>query len=378
MAERRSWWRDAWYGDRDASDLAMRSEHRLARGRFTLIALLTVFGIAVASREPAGSPYTTAIPVNVACLALATLALLATRRGQRPTWLAAATAIGDVSLVSLLHVLELVQRTPSSAVNGRITFAGYFFALLGTCVRWDRRIALSAGVVAAAQYLAIVVAAWRMWPASATPDVVAYGGFDWGVQVERVLTLVLFGTACASVTAWAARLKGFATTDQLTRLMNRRTFEERLRDELLHAARRKAELSVVMIDLDHFKAVNDMHGHHAGDLVLREVAAMLRASVRRTDLVARWGGEEFVIAFLDAALVEASREAESLRQAVERSPVQLPDGARVQVTLSVGVAAAASQGFDFDALLRAADHHLLAAKRDGRNRVVAAGISGAG
>ncbi|MCC7054939.1 MAG: GGDEF domain-containing protein [Gemmatimonadaceae bacterium] len=377
MAESRRWWHDAWAGDRDASDLAMRSEHRLARSRFAVVLMFTVYGVAVALREPRGTTYWGAIPVNLTCLALATVVLVITRRGQRPTWLATATALGDVTMVSLLHLLELLQGTPSAALNGRITFTAYFFALLGTCVRWDRRIAVAAGAMAAAQYGLIVLAGARSWPATVTPDIVRYGTFDAGVQVERILTLLLFGAACASIAHWATKLKGFATTDQLTRLMNRRSFEERMRDELLMAWRRRSDLGVVMIDIDHFKQVNDMHGHHAGDHVLRQVATMLRTSVRRTDLVSRWGGEEFVIAFLDASLVQASHEAESLRKVVEGTPVTLSNGEVVRITLSIGVAAASGEGFDFDTLVRAADQHLLSAKREGRNRVVTAGMPAA-
>jgi diguanylate cyclase (GGDEF)-like protein len=370
MRSTRNWLRELWYGDVDASDVAMQGEHRLARYRVALIIAPTLFGLTVALRDPGNVQYSHAVPVNLACLLFAIAALFMTRRGQRPTWLGTATALGDVSLVSLLHVLELLQHTPSAAVNGRITFAGYFFALLGTCVRWDRRIAVGAGLVAAVQYAAIAAAAARAWPGDTTIDVAMYGQFDWGVQGERVLTLALFGVVCGAVAQWAVRLREYATTDQLTGLMNRRTFEERLRDELIKASRAGSALSVVMMDLDRFKQVNDQHGHQAGDVVLRAIADVLRGPTRRTDLVGRWGGEEFILACLGATVDEASQKAELLRDAVEGAGVNLPDGGTVGVTLSAGVATASAVGYNLEALVRSADQHLLLAKREGRNRVV--------
>ncbi len=364
------WLRDVWRGDPNASDIAMQVEHRLARMRFVVIAAATVLGVALAVVEQHNGDYRQAIPINLACLALATAVLLATRRGQRPTWLAVVTSVGDVTLVTLLHVLDLVHRNPSVAVNGRITFTGYFLALLGTCVRWDRRIAIGTGVVAAAQYAGIVTVAARMWPGTATADIIQFGQFDIGVQIERVVTLVLFGVGCGMIAHWAVRLREFATTDQLTGLLNRRTFEERIRDELLKARRQATSLSLVMVDLDHFKHINDQYGHRAGDQVLREVAATLRHTVRRTDLVSRWGGEEFALAYLDSSPDEAARSAELLRRAVESADIRLENGVAVTVTLSAGVATARSDGFEFDAVLGAADERLLAAKQGGRNRVV--------
>lgn len=348
----------------------MQGEHRLARYRVAVIVVPTLFGLTVALLEPGSAPYRQAVPINLACLLFAFLALLLTRRGSRPVWLGAATALGDVTLVSMLHLLELLQGTPSVAVNGRITFVAYFFALLGTCVRWDRRIAIGAGVVAAAQYGGIALAASRTWPIVMTTDVAVYGQFDWGVQVERMLTLVLFGVMCGTIARWAMQLREYATTDQLTGLMNRRTFEERLRDELFKASRAGSALSVVMMDLDRFKEVNDAHGHQAGDVVLRSVAEILRGPTRRTDLVGRWGGEEFVLACLGATLEEALAKAELLRDAVERAGVNLSHGDTVAVTLSAGVATASDVGYSLEELVRSADQNLLQAKREGRNRVI--------
>lgn len=364
--------RRVWQGDLHLSDLAMQSEHRVARIRVLLIGVLTLSGLLVIAVEPGHDEYTRAVPVNLVCLAIALVVLFATRRGERPAWLALATAIGDVSLVSLLHLFDLIQGHPSVAVNGRVTFMAYFLALVGTCIRWDRRVALVAGAVAAVEYGAIVVGAARAWPATPTADVLQYGAFDWGVQAERVVTLLVFAVMCAGIAQWAVRLRDHATTDQLTGLMNRRSFEDRVRDELLRADRRKAPLTMVMLDVDHFKQVNDQHGHHAGDLVLRELARVLRDALRRTDLVTRWGGEEFAIAYLDTPGSDAASQVDRLRERVTPAGLVLPNGHRVGLTFSAGVASAPRDGGDLETLARAADARLLAAKRAGRNRVVGA------
>lgn len=348
----------------------MQGEHRVAKSRLALIAIPTILGLLVVAGDPSNAEYRRAIPINVVCLTLAMVVLLATRRGERPAWLAMTTAIGDVTLVSFLHVVDLMQGHPSAAVNGRITFMGYFLVLVGTCIRWDRRVPLVAGGMAAFQYGAVVVASQVMWPAVATPDVLQYGQFDLGVQIERIVTLLLFAAICWSIAKWAVQLREYATTDPLTGLTNRRTFEERLRDELLRARRQQHVLSVVMFDADHFKQVNDEHGHPAGDAVLRDLATLLRSSLRRTDLLTRWGGEEFVIAYLDTAADDAAGLADTLRARVAATGIALPGGGTVRITVSGGVAAAPDDGFEVEELMRSADARLLEAKRAGRDRIV--------
>jgi diguanylate cyclase (GGDEF)-like protein len=154
--------------------------------------------------------------------------------------------------------------------------------------------------------------------------------------------------------------------------MNRRTVEERMRDELLRARRQGTSISVVMFDVDHFKRINDEYGHQAGDVVLREVAIQLRRSLRRTDLLCRWGGEEFAVVLLDTAMSDAIRQAEHLRTRVGELHVTVPGGQPLTISLSGGVAATTVDTFDLEGLMRTADSRLLRAKRAGRNRIEAA------
>jgi len=164
-----------------------------------------------------------------------------------------------------------------------------------------------------------------------------------------------------------AALAAETRTDALTRLSNRRHLDERLAEEFVRARRQGHGLALAMADIDDFKAVNDVHGHATGDVVLRTVAGLLREHCRAIDLVARYGGEEFCIVFLDATGPLATRACEAMRAAVAGHDwAALRPGMRV--TLSIGLADGAAHA-DAAALLAAADAQLYEAKRRGKNRV---------
>jgi diguanylate cyclase (GGDEF)-like protein len=167
-----------------------------------------------------------------------------------------------------------------------------------------------------------------------------------------------------------------ALTDGLTGLANHRRFHERLHDDAARAARRGAPLSLVLVDLDDFKAVNDTHGHQAGDAVLREVAARLALAVPAGTEPARYGGEELAVALPGLALPEAEAVAERARAAIRAQPVALPDGGALTVTASLGVAPLGADG-DPDALVATADAALYSAKAAGKDRVVVAAYDAA-
>jgi two-component system cell cycle response regulator len=159
-------------------------------------------------------------------------------------------------------------------------------------------------------------------------------------------------------------------TDALTGLRNRRHVEEYL-TKLVSLARRNVEpIAVLIVDIDHFKSVNDGHGHDAGDAVLREVAGRMVDSVRLEDMVGRWGGEEFLVVLPNTAAQGAAELAERLRQVVAGEPCPLPDGGAVPVTISLGCAASVID--DAATLARSADAAMYEAKESGRNRVVVA------
>lgn len=168
------------------------------------------------------------------------------------------------------------------------------------------------------------------------------------------------------------RAEEAALTDSLTGLPNRRYAMQRLTQECAAAERSDAPLSLLLIDLDHFKTINDRFGHDAGDAVLVEVGRRLRETGRVGDIVCRFGGEEFLVIAVDTSQDAAMRLAERLRLAISQSSLPLPQG-ETTLTISVGVAEKQAVACDsIDALVKAADEALYAAKAAGRNRVVAA------
>ena len=161
-----------------------------------------------------------------------------------------------------------------------------------------------------------------------------------------------------------------ARTDALTGLANRRAMEERGPLELKRAQRSTAPVSVILCDVDHFKNINDRYGHEAGDAVLRTVAGVLRGTLRETDALARWGGEEFIAVLADTDTRKASEIAERMRTAVNRTTFgRPPEGATISLGVStvhkIHAAAAAWEG-----LIKEADLLLYQAKKEGRNRVM--------
>ncbi|MEN8177002.1 MAG: diguanylate cyclase [Pseudomonadota bacterium] len=168
------------------------------------------------------------------------------------------------------------------------------------------------------------------------------------------------------------KLKFQAVHDQLTGLYNRRVLEERLSDEVDRAVRYNHSLSVFMLDIDHFKRINDNHGHPAGDIALTTLASILEKTTRKTDFLARYGGEEFVVILPETPLDTALLLAERLREEVSNQPVTIDDELRVEVTASIGIACFPEHTQSPQELLGIADKALYKAKRDGRNRVSSA------
>jgi len=162
-----------------------------------------------------------------------------------------------------------------------------------------------------------------------------------------------------------------AITDALTGLFNRRYMETHLAALVEQAATRNKPISLLILDIDYFKSINDGHGHDAGDDVLREFALRIRKSIRNIDLACRYGGEEFVIVMPETDIGVATMVAERLRRRIASEPFAIQNGARnLDVTISIGIAALAADGDNAAAMLKRADQALYRAKRDGRNRVV--------
>jgi diguanylate cyclase (GGDEF)-like protein/PAS domain S-box-containing protein len=157
--------------------------------------------------------------------------------------------------------------------------------------------------------------------------------------------------------------------DYLTGLANRRNFLERAESELASAKRFKREMSIMMLDIDHFKRVNDSYGHHVGDVALKKLAEICLLTLRNVDLVGRIGGEEFAILMRETGPEQALEIAERLRAAVASTPIILEKGEQLQLTVSLGVTALGDKNTNIDLLLNQADQALYRSKNEGRNRV---------
>nr|WP_255435041.1 sensor domain-containing diguanylate cyclase [Rhodoferax sp. BLA1] len=172
----------------------------------------------------------------------------------------------------------------------------------------------------------------------------------------------------AEIQSLQTQLREQVRRDALTGLFNRHHLSDVMERELARCARDGQPLSLLMIDIDYFKRINDSYGHQVGDDVLRETARLLLERTRDSDMLFRYGGEEFLLVLVAADALVAKAVAEELRQRYELSPLALA-GRPVMATLSIGVATFADHGVDFYSLVQAADQALYRAKRAGRNRV---------
>lgn len=181
-------------------------------------------------------------------------------------------------------------------------------------------------------------------------------------------TIFKFLTGGNIEAAYHEEIYRMTIVDGLTQAHNKRFLVEQLARELARCGRSKRPLSVVMFDIDHFKLINDEHGHLTGDHILKELARRVRSRVRRDEILARYGGEEFVVVLPEATTANALQFAEQIRNLVERDPFIFEEQT-IAVTISVGVATV-SEEVPSETLIKLADDNLYRAKNAGRNRVV--------
>jgi diguanylate cyclase (GGDEF)-like protein len=219
--------------------------------------------------------------------------------------------------------------------------------------------------------------AWLLYPIVVHDQVL--GVAQWARQsghpftledIARLDTLVPQATIALENIRIRARMHHLAATDGLTGLWNQRKMTELLRDELRRAQRYQRVLSILMLDVDSFKAFNDTYGHPQGDHLLRSIATILSSNIRAVDHVGRYGGEEFLILLPETTKDDACRLAERIRGAVEERSRLTVDGETVHRTISVGVASYPEDALNPTELVERADEALYRAKRSGKNRVI--------
>jgi diguanylate cyclase (GGDEF)-like protein len=168
------------------------------------------------------------------------------------------------------------------------------------------------------------------------------------------------------------KIEQLAYIDELTGLFNRRSIINRLQEEIERSNRYSVDLSVLLIDVDHFKDINDRYGHHVGDIVLRHLARLQQQSLRKVDFLGRYGGEEFLIVLPSTSLQAAIRAAELLRNHIEASSFETNKSEPIHLTISVGVARFMPHQDTLETLLSRADEAMYRAKTGGRNRICVA------
>lgn len=361
--------------DADMLESGVAAEPMIARARLglTLALLIIPFANLVLALPQEDRGQYVGIGVILGFVLLAGGANLLATRALHQSWLPFATSFLDVTLVSLALVGFSVLGDPHQAVNNKVAFETYFLAIGATCLRYDPRLSVVAGVTAMLEYGTIVLwvvlghdlesTQYAPWP---------YGRFDWADQVSRIFLLGLFSMLCVVVVSRLRSQRRASSYDKLTGLLNRAYFEVFLAAEIRRSKRTGDSFSAAMVDLDKFKNFNDTYGHAAGDEALRTVARIMRQSVRRSDLVARYGGEELVLIMPRTTLEQARKRLETIREAVAAEPVELPKREKsVPLTVSAGVAAWPADGDNPEDLVHIADARLFQAKALGRNRVVA-------
>ena len=298
------------------------------------------------------------------------------RRGRWRPWIGFATSAFDVSMVTLALVTFLAVASPMIALNSKVTFEMYFLAIVATSLRYDARICIVIGLLAVCEYAAMWIYAGEKYDLH-DPRWVAEAGPYSAVDLATRLILLFIATILAvTIVRRAQRLLYLASRDRLTGLFNRGHFDRTLVGTMDSAARDEQPLSLAMIDIDHFKQVNDNYGHALGDRVLVQMADRLARATRRTDVVARYGGEEFVILMPGTSRDAALSAVEELRKEIAAAPIELDQGQVLNLNFSAGVA-----GIPDDAtvtspkeLVSCADARLLAAKRAGRGRSIGSDI----
>ena len=197
-------------------------------------------------------------------------------------------------------------------------------------------------------------------------------GFLINLGIGFLIILLTIGVVGYTINLYQKRLEVMASVDKLTGVGNRQVFDWALEQTLKLLRRTPRPLSVILLDIDHFKKVNDTLGHLKGDLAIRKIADVVRDVIRESDLLCRWGGEEFIVLVDNCALDQAVALAESIRLAVADSPIFEPDEG-YRLTVSLGVAEVTNDE-DAISLVGRADRHLYQAKNEGRNRVAPAPV----
>jgi len=257
-----------------------------------------------------------------------------------------------IHVASLVPLRRLIAMLPAGSLRNKwFAMAGLIFIFI-------------------AGYLGYIVVLWGQqteWHELPIPSIFLFGAIFVWLTTELSLQT-------ATDLLRIDLLETESITDPLTKVYNRRYLDRRLEEEIARSTRYSLELSVFMLDIDHFKRINDTYGHQAGDVTLSALGSLVKTSLRDLDVVARYGGEEFMVICTNTAIDGAALVAERLRLLVESHQVEITDGSgerqTIQVSISIGVAGLGASVDSKEKMVQAADRALYRAKREGKNRVI--------
>jgi diguanylate cyclase (GGDEF)-like protein len=355
--------------DARALELGREGEVVASRFRLLLVNAAMVVPIIAAFLDPHDPEPWIGIATGAAVLSVGIPIAIAARRPELPAWVILVSCLLDVTMVSAANAAFIISGQAHAATNGRVFFPAYLIALSMTCLRCDVRLCLLSGAVAMIQYATVV-----LWAINAG-DIIGivhptYGSFRWDNQFARLAVLALGTAVNVTIVRQSQRYFAGSMYDALTGLPNRRYARQRLAEMTDVAKRTQRPVVVAIADIDHFKRVNDLFGHAAGDALLRRTGRLLRQHFRSSDVVSRYGGEEFVVALPETDPVGAMDRIRSFREAFGGCADTTRHGS-IPATISIGVAIYPEDGDNADDLLDTADARLYEAKNAGRNRVVA-------
>ncbi len=373
MKELERSWHQFWKGPNPAMLAAGgEGERQVALVRMVVVALLLITPTYRLARNPANLENIWGFIVTLGAMIFALFVFIYLRHRSYRPWLGFLSTCVDGSLVSSALLLFVIVGSPLSGVNDLITFEVYFLVLMAISLRLDRRICLLVGGLIVLQYTSLFLFVTTSYDLNALyRQDPSHGTFSAADQWTRI---ILLSSAVLISYAYVVRsetLVNRAIHDPLTGLLNRGFFETLFNFEIARALRYQELFAVVILDADHFKRINDTHGHTAGDEVLKTLAATLRRSLRESDFVVRYGGEEFVILIRETEKHTAYEKVEAIRCAIGNLAISVPGvGLAIEITVSAGIAIYPIDGSVAQVLLDCADQRLLQAKQSGRNRVV--------
>ena len=353
-------------------DAGKDGELLIARVRvwLTLVLLLVPIANLLWAAADERQQHVVGLLITFAAFVLSSGVYYLVQRDRRQPWLAIATSLFDISMVTLAQVAFAFVSDPQVVVNSKITFDMYFVVLAGTCLRYDKRVALMAGLVAILQFMSTIFWVERSFELNTVAGMAMYGRFQWSDQISRLVLLAAATVLNVYIVDGIQKQKKLSNADPLTGVFNRRFFDDYLRNEFARAARHHSELSIAMIDVDHFKQFNDRYGHAAGDHALCQVARSLESAIRQSDLIARYGGEEFVVILRESSADHAMERVEFIRRTIASERLNVGGADAPYITVSAGVASWPADGQTPKQLLAEADRRMFEAKQAGRNCVV--------